>query len=185
MTETEIETVNTLASAPASAPIEDGVDMIQKEIGKATDRFDNFLTFAGLQKKEYQTEGIRFCLRNELASESLPHQVRGGIVADEMGLGKTIMMIGLILANFQKRTLIVLPVALLKQWEQQILKNTGHQALVFYGEEKKESRNKCSKAHQSLLPHTVTWFADHLPQLHTKMYRIRHTLTLARIGFMV
>ena len=137
MTETEIETVNTLASAPASAPIEDGVDMIQKEIGKATDRFDNFLTFAGLQKKEYQTEGIRFCLRNELASESLPHQVRGGIVADEMGLGKTIMMIGLILANFQKRTLIVLPVALLKQWEQQILKNTGHKALVFYGAEKK------------------------------------------------
>jgi len=127
------ETVN----APAPAPIEDRDDIIQKEIGKATERFDNFLTFAKLQKKEYQTECIRFCLRNELASESLPHQVRGGIVADEMGLGKTIMMIGLILANFQKRTLIVLPVALLKQWEQQILKNTGHQALVFYGAEKK------------------------------------------------
>lgn len=47
------------------------------------------------------------------------------------------MMIGLILANFQKRTLVVLPVALVKQWEQQILKNTGHQALVFYGAEKK------------------------------------------------
>ena len=138
MTETEIETVNASASTSAPAPIEDGVDMIQKEIGKATDRFDNFLTFAGLQKKEYQTEGIRFCLRNELASESLPHQVRGGIVADEMGLGKTIMMIGLILANFQKRTLVVLPVALVKQWEQQILKNTGHQALVFYGAEKKK-----------------------------------------------
>ena len=125
---TETETVN------ASAPIEDS---IKQEIGKATKRFDDFLTFAGLQKKEYQTEGIQFCLKNELASESLPHQVRGGIVADEMGLGKTIMMIGLILANFQKRTLVVLPVALVKQWEQQILKNTGHQALVFYGAEKK------------------------------------------------
>jgi SNF2 family DNA or RNA helicase len=126
------ETVN------ASTPIEDRVDIIKKEIGKATDRFDNFLTFAGLQKKEYQTEGIQFCLKNELASDSLPYQVRGGIVADEMGLGKTIMMIGLILANFQKRTLVVLPVALVKQWEQQILKNTGHQALVFYGAEKKK-----------------------------------------------
>jgi len=134
------ETVNAsaTASATASAPIEESVDIIQKEIGKATDRFDNFLTFAGLQKKEYQTEGIQFCLKNELASDLLPHQVRGGIVADEMGLGKTIMMIGLILANFQKRTLVVLPVALVKQWEQQILKNTGHQALVFYGAEKKK-----------------------------------------------
>ena len=110
---------------------------IQKDIGEATERFHDFLTFAGLQRKEYQTEGIRFCLKNEIASSSLPHQICGGIVADEMGLGKTIMMIGLILANFQKRTLIVLPVALVKQWEQQILKNTGHQALVFYGAEKK------------------------------------------------
>jgi SNF2 family DNA or RNA helicase len=112
-------------------------DSINQEIGKATKRFHDFLTHAGLQRKEYQTDGIRFCLRNELAADSLPYNVRGGIVADEMGLGKTIMMIGIILANFQERTLIVLPVALVKQWEQQILKNTGHQALVFYGAEKK------------------------------------------------
>jgi SNF2 family DNA or RNA helicase len=124
----------TTTPTPAPAPIEDSIN---QEIGKATERFHDFLTKAGLQKKQYQTDGIRFCLRNELAGDSLPHQVRGGIVADEMGLGKTIMMIGLILANFQERTLVVLPVALVKQWEQQILKNTGHQALVFYGAEKK------------------------------------------------
>ena len=112
-------------------------DSSNQEIGKATERFHNFLTFAGLQRKEYQSDGIKFCLRNELAGDSLPHQVRGGIVADEMGLGKTIMMIGLIVSNFKARTLIVLPVALVKQWEQQILKNTGHQALIFYGTEKK------------------------------------------------
>jgi SNF2 family DNA or RNA helicase len=125
----------TTTSAPATITTTE--DSINQEIGKATERFHDFLTKAGLQKKQYQTDGIRFCLRNELAGDSLPHQVRGGIVADEMGLGKTIMMIGLILANFQKRTLVVLPVALVKQWEQQILKNTGHQALVFYGAEKK------------------------------------------------
>ena len=123
-----------VTTTSASATIEDSMN---QEIGKATERFHDFLTKAGLQKKQYQTEGIKFCLRNELAGDSLPHQVRGGIVADEMGLGKTIMMIGIILANFQKRTLVVLPVALVKQWEQQILKNTGHQALIFYGAEKK------------------------------------------------
>ena len=126
---TEIQTVETSHASTK--------DMIAEEIGTATESFHNFLTRAGLQKKEYQTEGIQFCLKNELSPETLPHQVCGGIVADEMGLGKTIMMIGLIVANFQKRTLIVLPVALVKQWEQQILKNTGHQALVFYGAEKK------------------------------------------------
>ena len=134
----------TTASAPAT--ITNTEDSINQEIGKATERFHDFLTKAGLQKKQYQTDGIRFCLRNELAGDSLPHQVRGGIVADEMGLGKTIMMIGLILANFQKRTLVVLPVALVKQWEQQILKNTGHQALVFYGAEKKRITDQMLQA---------------------------------------
>ena len=113
------------------------------QIGEATERFHDFLTRAGLQRKEYQTEGIKFCLDKEIrtasASLALPDdiKIRGGIVADEMGLGKTIMMIGLIVANFQARTLIVLPVALVKQWEQQILKNTGHHALVYYGAEKR------------------------------------------------
>jgi SNF2 family DNA or RNA helicase len=152
---------------------------IKQEIGKATDRFHDFLTKAGLQRKQYQTDGIQFCLRNELAADSLPHQVRGGIVADEMGLGKTIMMIGLILANFQKRTLVVLPVALVKQWEQQILKNTGHQALIFYGAEKKRITQEMLEA----APVVITTYGhmvcrspapishkDVLKSTHTRVY---------------
>lgn len=141
MTTTDVTTTDVTTTAIANTE-----DIMNEEIGKATERFHDFLTKAGLQKKQYQTDGIRFCLRNELAGDSLPHQVRGGIVADEMGLGKTIMMIGLILANFQKRTLVVLPVALVKQWEQQILKNTGHQALIFYGAEKKRITDQMLEA---------------------------------------
>jgi len=117
---------------PAPAPL---------ELGKYVQRFHDFLTHAGLQHKDYQTEGIQFCLRNEMrAAAATIDEIRvlGGIVADEMGLGKTIMMIGLTISNFKKRTLIVLPVALVKQWEQQILKTAGHHALVFYGAEKRK-----------------------------------------------
>ena len=122
----------------------------EKEIGKSVSYFHDFLTAANLEKKEYQTEGIRFCLRNEISPPALPFQtcIRGGIVADEMGLGKTIMMIGLIIANFKQRTLVVLPVALVKQWEQQILKNAGHKALVYYGTEKRKITDQAlAKAH--------------------------------------
>ena len=121
------------ASAPAPTPV-------PLELGKYVQRFHDFLTHAGLQHKDYQTQGIQFCIRNEMRAGAAMDQtsVLGGIVADEMGLGKTIMMIGLTISNFKKRTLIVLPVALVKQWEQQILKTAGHRALVFYGAEKRK-----------------------------------------------
>jgi SNF2 family DNA or RNA helicase len=115
--------------APAPAPL---------ELGKYVQRFHDFLTHAGLQHKDYQTQGIQFCLQSEMRATIDETYVRGGIVADEMGLGKTIMMIGLTISNFKKRTLIVLPVALVKQWEQQILKTAGHNALIYYGAEKRK-----------------------------------------------
>jgi SNF2 family DNA or RNA helicase len=107
-----------------------------------------------------------------------------------MGLGKTIMMIGLILANFQKRTLVVLPVALVKQWEQQILKNTGHQALVFYGAEKKKITQEMLESAPVVITTYGHMVRHHLSrQSRTRMYRNRHTHspapTLARIVFMV
>jgi SNF2 family DNA or RNA helicase len=115
--------------APAPAPL---------ELGKYVQRFHDFLTHAGLQHKDYQTQGIQFCLQSEMRATIDETYVRGGIVADEMGLGKTIMMIGLTISNFKKRTLIVLPVALVKQWEQQILRTAGHNALIYYGAEKRK-----------------------------------------------
>jgi len=132
--QTKDQTDSRIASVPATAPA--------PELGKYVQRFHDFLTHAGLQHKDYQTQGIQFCLRNEMragAGAAIDQAcVLGGIVADEMGLGKTIMMIGLTISNFKKRTLIVLPVALVKQWEQQILKTAGHHALVYYGAEKRK-----------------------------------------------
>ena len=87
------------------------------------DRFDEYIQKSGLEPKSYQREGVEFCLRRESsgAAAATPG-ITGGIIADEMGLGKTMMMMGLILANLAafKRTLIVVPVALVAQWVAQI-----------------------------------------------------------------
>jgi len=94
------------------------------------DRFDEYIEKSGLEPKSYQREGVAFCLRRECRgggggggeTGGGGAAVVGGIIADEMGLGKTIVMMGLILANLAafRRTLIVVPVALIAQWVAQI-----------------------------------------------------------------
>jgi len=98
--------------------------------------FNKYLDHTGLDHKDYQQDGVKWCLNNELR-ENPPHNVRGGFIADEMGLGKTILMIGTMVANLVTSTLIVLPPVLLDQWYLQILRTTGHKAFIYHGPTKK------------------------------------------------
>jgi SNF2 family DNA or RNA helicase len=121
------------------------------------ERFAHYLGYSGLEQKEYQAEGVRWCVTNELRSKELGIEVeagleaglrvaglglgvaglRGGIVADEMGLGKTILMIGTMAVNILPNTLIIVPPVLIEQWRQQIRKTTGYEPIVYHGAAKK------------------------------------------------
>lgn len=119
--------------------------------------FDRYLSASGLESKPYQREGVSFCLDKETihsveevgAAYRIP-RILGGIIADEMGLGKTIVMIGLILANLAslKRTLIVVPVALIAQWVAQLKKTVIDSGVkpdltiaVYHGASRRNIRN--------------------------------------------
>jgi SNF2 family DNA or RNA helicase len=106
------------------------------DINARMELFNTYLDHTGLDHKDYQQDGVKWCLNNELR-EDPPHKVRGGFIADEMGLGKTILMIGTMVANFVTSTLIVLPPVLLDQWYLQILRTTGHKAFIYHGQTKK------------------------------------------------
>jgi SNF2 family DNA or RNA helicase len=116
--------------------------------------FDKYLERSHMDKKAYQYDGVKWCLRNEILLEKvlqkdtpkvgdsfaplLEKVDRGGFIADEMGLGKTIMMIGTMVCNYLPRTLIVLPPVLMDQWYLQIYRTTGHKALIYHGANKKK-----------------------------------------------
>ena len=91
--------------------------------------FQNYLAHSKLDAKEYQKEGVDWCIAREQSTT----YCRGGIIADEMGLGKTIMMIGTLLANFSMPNIIILPVILVEQWKEHFERTTGHSPLVYHG----------------------------------------------------
>ena len=105
-------------------------------IVKEMNRFENWLRIANLDKKKHQIEGIKWCLNRELLLDNDYHNdnnVRGGILADEMGLGKTILMLGCIISNPKRHTLIVVPSSLLNQWRKIIIKFFNHKPMIYHG----------------------------------------------------
>lgn len=81
---------------------------------------------------EHQKIALTWLLKMEQSN------AKGGILADEMGLGKTVQALALILANpssdpLRKTTLIVAPVALMRQWEKEIERHVKphHRLKVF------------------------------------------------------
>ena len=116
-------------------------------------KFQHFVTRNKLDSKPFQMECFKWCIEQEQAehmpaehmpadhmpAEHMPIK-RGGILALEMGLGKTIIMLGLIKCNIKTQTLIVLPRALLEQWNKSIIQFCGCKPLVYHGSRRKNMK---------------------------------------------
>lgn len=112
-------------------------------------------TIKGLKVKllPHQVEGVQWMRGRELGPVKRGRVPKGGILADDMGLGKTLQTISLILMNqkpkegapgwkkqfdkVQKTTLVVAPLALIRQWEHEIKdkveKSHGLKVCVHHG----------------------------------------------------
>ncbi|KAH8129034.1 hypothetical protein FP744_10007525 [Trichoderma asperellum] len=106
-----------------------------------------------VQLLPHQVEGVNWMRGRELGPVKKGTVPKGGLLADDMGLGKTLQSISLILLNqkpskdedgwrksFQKvdkTTLVVAPLALIRQWESEIkekvVKSHGLKVLVHHG----------------------------------------------------
>lgn len=106
-----------------------------------------------VQLLPHQVEGVNWMRGRELGPVKKGKVPKGGLLADDMGLGKTLQSISLILINqkpqkdeegwkkhFQninKTTLVVAPLALIRQWEselkEKVLKTHGLKVLVHHG----------------------------------------------------
>ena len=94
----------------------------------------------GYTLRQYQEAGVKWMIAQELKAG-----YKGGILADDPGLGKTIQTAAL-MAGLPKKTLIIVPTAVLTQWREIMGEIFGHDEIYFhYGNEKKTtSREICA-----------------------------------------
>ncbi|ATY66647.1 SNF2 family helicase ATPase [Cordyceps militaris] len=101
----------------------------------------------------HQVEGVEWMVGRELGPVKRGTVPKGGLLADDMGLGKTLQTVAVILSNLkpekgsenwkpqyektEKTTLVVAPLALIRQWEHEINdkveKATGLKVYVHHG----------------------------------------------------
>lgn len=84
--------------------------------------------------------GLYWNVATDFYIKTPPQLVSGGILADDMGLGKTLEMVSLILTGGSGSTLIVAPMSVMSNWEQQIrrhvLPDKQPSVLVYHGGKK-------------------------------------------------
>lgn len=94
---------------------------------------------AGFKFYSHQAKGLWWMIHQEKNKEW-----KGGMLCDQMGLGKTIQAIGLLLSHRSpkgKPTLIVAPLALASQWDQEIQEKAPGQfrVYIYHGSTRKKS----------------------------------------------
>lgn len=87
--------------------------------------------------------GQFFNVATNFTAKDSPTLLSGGILADDMGLGKTIQIISLIMTGGPGSTLIVAPVGVMSNWEQQIQRHVLPEhmpkVLIYHGQNRQAS----------------------------------------------
>ncbi|KAK2732768.1 snf2 family helicase [Colletotrichum kahawae] len=154
--DTDFYTDPAKASADLKALLEGGMEDDEEDHEKHdTENDGKDGSMEGLKVKllPHQVEGVEWMKGRELGPVKRGKVPKGGILADDMGLGKTLQTIALILSNqkpskgekgykkhfdgIEKTTLVVAPLALIRQWESEIkekvVKSHGLKVCVHHG----------------------------------------------------
>ncbi|TQV97701.1 hypothetical protein V2A60_006566 [Cordyceps javanica] len=152
------------SDAANTAPAEDKAERSKKQIKQRISK-DGKVDGLKVRLLPHQVEGVEWMLGRELGPVKRGTVPKGGLLADDMGLGKTLQTVSLILSNLkpekgsenwkpqyekmEKTTLVVAPLALIRQWEHEINdkveKATGIKVHVHHGPQRTKNFKDLTK----------------------------------------
>ncbi|KAH9885484.1 SNF2 family N-terminal domain-containing protein [Xylariomycetidae sp. FL2044] len=117
------------AQSDLKALLEGSVDDEEKLVKEDEIEEKSHIEGLKVQLLPHQVEGVEWMKGRELGPVKKGKVPKGGLLADDMGLGKTLQSMSLILTNkkpadkhpgVEKTTLVVAPLALIRQWESEL-----------------------------------------------------------------
>lgn len=119
------------------------------ELQDVTSKLDRIKRFLKSKPRQYQWDGIRYCLERNCRA----------IIGDEMGLGKTLQAIAVMLSNPDiKRTVIVCPAMVKYVWKNQLWEHAKIRADVLEGRKPRAVYSKIVVINYDIL----SYWKDHL-----------------------
>ncbi|RHY55158.1 hypothetical protein DYB38_008789 [Aphanomyces astaci] len=109
------------------------------------------------QRHDHQAKPYYVHQATHTEQDTMPDLCRGGILADDMGLGKTLTMLTWILAsqkpNCRKATLIVCPLSVVRNWQQQAMDHFEPNAfrVLVHHDKTRLSNNNAAHAYDIVL----------------------------------
>jgi SWI/SNF-related matrix-associated actin-dependent regulator of chromatin subfamily A3 len=106
-------------------------------MAKETPAFPDPGSSQSVQLWKRDAKGRYINTATNFAVASPPSLLSGGILADDMGLGKTLQIISLIMMGGEGSTLVVAPVGVMSNWEQQIRRHVSEdhapKVVIYHG----------------------------------------------------